>query len=38
MYDKLRNGFEYSMELVGDMDHVESCFSPFGDNVTVGAR
>ena len=26
------------MELLGDMGHVESCFSPFGDSVSVGAR
>ena len=26
------------MELLGDLGHVESCFSPFGDSVIVGAR
>jgi hypothetical protein len=26
------------MELLGDMGHVESCFGPFGDGVSVGAR
>jgi hypothetical protein len=26
------------MELVGDVGHLESCFSPFGDGVSVGAR
>jgi hypothetical protein len=26
------------MELLGDVGLVESCFSPFGDSVTVGAR
>ena len=25
-------------ELLGDMGDVESCFSPFGDSVSVGAR
>jgi hypothetical protein len=24
------------MELLGDVGHVESCFSPFGANVLVG--
>jgi hypothetical protein len=38
MYDKLRNGFEYPMELLGDKGHVECRFGPFGDNVTVGPR
>ena len=28
----------HPMELLGDMGHVESCFSPFGDSVSVGAR
>jgi hypothetical protein len=27
-----------SMELVGDLSHVESRFSPFGDNISVNAR
>jgi hypothetical protein len=26
------------MELLGDMGHVKSCFDPFGDSVSVGAR
>jgi hypothetical protein len=26
------------MELLGDVDHVESRFYPFGDSVSVGAR
>ena len=26
------------MELLGDTGHVESCFGPFGDGVSVGAR
>ena len=26
------------LELLGDMGHVESCFGPFGDSVSVGAR
>jgi hypothetical protein len=26
------------MELLGDMDHVESCFGPLGDNVSASAR
>jgi hypothetical protein len=26
------------MELLGDMGHVESCISPFGDGVSVGVR
>ena len=28
----------HAMELLGDMGHVESCFGPFGDSVSVGAR
>ena len=28
----------HPMEFLGDMGHVESCFSPFGDSVSVGAR
>jgi hypothetical protein len=28
----------HPMELLGDVDHVESCFGPFGDGVSVGAR
>jgi hypothetical protein len=26
------------MELLGDVGHVESRFSPFGDNVSISAR
>jgi hypothetical protein len=26
------------MELLGDVDHVESLFFPFGDSVSVSAR
>jgi hypothetical protein len=26
------------MELLGNVSHLESCFSPFGDGVSVGAR
>jgi hypothetical protein len=25
------------MELLGDVGHLESCFGPFGDGVSVGA-
>jgi hypothetical protein len=28
----------HPMELLGDVGHVESHSSPFGDNVSVGAR
>jgi hypothetical protein len=28
----------HSMDLLGDMDHVESRFSPFRDSVSVGAQ
>jgi hypothetical protein len=28
----------HPMELLGDVDHVESCFGPFGDTVSVSAR
>ena len=28
----------HAMELLGDMGHVEYCFDPFGDSVSVGAR
>jgi hypothetical protein len=27
----------HQMELLGDVDHVNSCFGPFGDGVSVGA-
>jgi Co/Zn/Cd efflux system component len=27
----------HSMELLSDVCHVESCFSPFGNSVSVGA-
>jgi hypothetical protein len=26
------------MELLGDVGHLESCFSPIGDGVSIGAR
>jgi hypothetical protein len=26
------------MEHLGDVGHVESCFVPFGDDISVGAR
>ena len=26
------------MQLIGDVGHVESCFGPFGDGVSVSAR
>jgi hypothetical protein len=26
------------MELLGDVDHVESCFGPFHNGVSIGAR
>jgi hypothetical protein len=26
------------MELLGEVGHVESCFGPFGDGVSVSAR
>jgi hypothetical protein len=28
----------HPMKLLGDMGHVESYFSPFGDSATAGAR
>jgi hypothetical protein len=28
----------HSMELLGDVGHVESRFDPFGDSVSFGAR
>ena len=28
----------HPMELLVDVGHVESCFGPFGDSVSVGAR
>ena len=28
----------HPMELLGDVGHVESCFDPFGDGVSVAAR
>ena len=38
-YHRLRNRFAgHQMELVGDVGHVESCFGPFGDSVSVSAR
>ena len=34
----LDNIFAHPMELLCDMGLVESCFGPFGDSVSVGAR
>ena len=34
----LENIFAHPMEPLGDMGLVESCFGPFGDSVSVGAR
>ena len=28
----------HSIERLGDVGHVESCFGPFGDGASVGAR
>jgi hypothetical protein len=28
----------HPMELLGDVGHVESCFGPFEDDVSIGAR
>jgi hypothetical protein len=28
----------HPMEILGDVGHLESCFPPFGDNVSIGAR
>jgi hypothetical protein len=36
---KLRKPFQMlPIELLGDVGHVESHFSPFGDSVNIGAR
>ena len=32
------NVFDAPDRTLGDMGHVKSCFSPFGDSVSVGAR
>ena len=38
-YHRLGKSFwTHSMELRGDVGHVESCFGPFGDGVSFGAR
>ena len=34
----LENIFAHPMEILGGMALVESCFGPFGDSVSVGAR
>ena len=34
----LKSFWTHSMEILGDLGHVESCFGPFGDSVSVGAR
>jgi hypothetical protein len=28
----------HPMELLGDVDHVESCFGPFEDGISISAR
>jgi hypothetical protein len=28
----------HPMKLLGDLGHLKSCFGPFGDSVSVGAR
>jgi hypothetical protein len=30
--------WSHAMELLGDMGHVESCFDPFRESVSVGER
>ena len=30
--------FDTPEELIGDVGHLESCFLPFGNSVSVGAR
>jgi hypothetical protein len=37
-YHGLRNLLLHSMELLGEVGHVEFCFSPFGDGVCVLVR
>jgi hypothetical protein len=34
----LKSLWTHPMEHLGDVDHVKSCFGPFGDSVRVGAR
>jgi hypothetical protein len=29
---------KHPMELLGDMGHLELCFDPFGDGVSINAR
>jgi hypothetical protein len=31
-------GSQIILKLLGDVGHVESCFGPFGESVSVGAR
>ena len=39
MFHRLGKSFwTHSMELLGDVGHVESCFGPFRDGVGVSAR
>ena len=38
MYHRVRNCFGRSDGMLGYVGHVESCFGPFGDGVSVGAR
>jgi hypothetical protein len=38
-YHTLRNRYwTHPMDTLGDVGHVESCFSPFGDSVSLTAR
>jgi hypothetical protein len=34
----LKSFWTHPMELIGDVGHVESCYSLFGDSLSVGAR
>ena len=34
----LKSFWTHPMEFLGDVGHVKSCFDPFGDGVSVGAR
>jgi hypothetical protein len=34
----LKSFWTHPMELQGDVGHVESCYSLFGDSLSVGAR
>jgi hypothetical protein len=37
-YHGLKNRWTHPMEFLGDVGHVESRLSPFGDSVSVSAR